>query len=553
MLSQFSENKIHQVRWVLTIGWLILIFSLFYDPISYILTEPNNSISPFSLSHEVFTPEGCIKVQQECLIERPYPIGARIWWTIIVPSSIIIIFVFGHEFWRRICPLSFIAQIPKALGIQRKIKIGNPRTRKFLYQTVAIKENSWLGKNHLYVQFGLFVLGLFTRIIFINSNRTLLGIFLIVTIISAFTIGYLYTGKSWCSYFCPMAPVQMVYTGPRGIFGTKAHQDTKAKIPQSMCRTVNDEGQEIRACDGCKSLCLDIDAERSYWGELKKPGRRLVQYGYLGMVFAYYFYYFFYAGNWNYYFSGAWTHEENQLGDIFAPGFYIFEQPIPIPKYLAVILTFTICIGISYLLCFGLEKVYKAYRKNSKKPVSEEQAQHNIFTLATFVAFWIFFPIGGRFSTSFLPTLGFISFKTFMLSVSSIWLYRTLKRSREQYNRERLTGTLRKQLEKMNLDFSQFLQGRSLNQLNPDELYVLAKVLPGATQQDRKRFYISVIKEELGSNRINVVDSTKIFKPLRQELGLSEETHYEILNQFLTEAKPNNKTLAKVWDKKCGI
>ncbi len=28
MLSQFPENKIHQVRWLLTIGWLILIFSL---------------------------------------------------------------------------------------------------------------------------------------------------------------------------------------------------------------------------------------------------------------------------------------------------------------------------------------------------------------------------------------------------------------------------------------------------------------------------------------------------------------------------------------------
>ena len=66
-------------------------------------------------------------------------------------------------------------------------------------------------------------------------------------------------------------------------------------------------------------------------------------------------------------------------------------------------------------------------------------------------------------------------------------------------------------------------------------------------------FYISVIKEELASNRINVVDSTKIFKPLRQELGLSEETHYEILNQFLSQAKPDHKTLAKVWDVKCGI
>ncbi len=552
MLSQFSERKIHLVRWLLTIGWLILIFSLFYDPISHILTDPYNSISPFSLSHKIFTPEGCIEIQEKCVIEHTYPVGAQIWWTVIVPSSITIIFVFGHEFWRRICPLSFISQLPKALGIQRKIKVGNPRTRKISYKTVAIKENSWLGKNHLYVQFSFFVLGLFARIIFINSNRLFLGIFLISTILAAIIIGYLYTGKTWCSYFCPMAPVQMVYTGPRGIFGTKAHQDPQPKITQSMCRIVNDRGQEVSACDGCKSLCLDIDAERSYWGELKKPGRRLAQYGYLGMVFAYYFYYFFYAGNWNYYFSGVWTHEENQLSSIFEPGFYIFEQPIPIPKYLAVIITFTICIGISYLLCCGLEKAYISYRKRCKKSISEEQAQHTVFTWATFVAFWIFLPIGGRFITSSLHIVGFISFKTFMLSISSMWLYRTLKRSREQYNRERLTGSLRKQLEKMNLDFSQFLQGRSLKDLNSDELYVLAKVLPGATKQDRKRFYISVVKEELGSNRVNVVDSTKIFKPLRKEIGLTEEEHYEAISRFLSEGSPD-KTLAQAWDIKCGI
>lgn len=160
MLSNFSENKIHKIRWLLTIGWLILIFSLFYDPISSILTEPTNLISPFSIAHE-----GCVKVQGQCLVENPYPIGARIWWTIIVPSSILIIFVLGHEFWRRICPLSFISQIPKVLGIQRQIKIVNSKTKKVSYKRVAIKTDSWLGKNHLYLQFSLFVLGLFTRII----------------------------------------------------------------------------------------------------------------------------------------------------------------------------------------------------------------------------------------------------------------------------------------------------------------------------------------------------------------------------------------------------
>ena len=33
MLANIPEKVMHRVRWVLACGWLILIFSLFYDPI----------------------------------------------------------------------------------------------------------------------------------------------------------------------------------------------------------------------------------------------------------------------------------------------------------------------------------------------------------------------------------------------------------------------------------------------------------------------------------------------------------------------------------------
>ncbi|MCY7279066.1 MAG: hypothetical protein LH702_36355 [Phormidesmis sp. CAN_BIN44] len=109
-----------------------------------------------------------------------------------------------------------------------------------------------------------------------------------------------------------MAPVQLVYTGPRSLLGSQNYQQPKASITQSMCRTIEAKtGQEQSACVGCKTACLDIDAEKTYWTELNKPGRRLVQYGYLGMVIAFYLYYFLYAGNWDYYFTGAWTHERD--------------------------------------------------------------------------------------------------------------------------------------------------------------------------------------------------------------------------------------------------
>ena len=37
----------HTIRWVLIIAWLLLIFSLFYDPITHHFTNSNNFLSPF--------------------------------------------------------------------------------------------------------------------------------------------------------------------------------------------------------------------------------------------------------------------------------------------------------------------------------------------------------------------------------------------------------------------------------------------------------------------------------------------------------------------------
>jgi hypothetical protein len=46
MFAQIPERSMHYLRWVVTIAWLILIFSLFFDPISAKLTDTNNLSSP---------------------------------------------------------------------------------------------------------------------------------------------------------------------------------------------------------------------------------------------------------------------------------------------------------------------------------------------------------------------------------------------------------------------------------------------------------------------------------------------------------------------------
>jgi hypothetical protein len=517
MLSKISETTMHRVRWVLALGWLLLIVSLFYDPVTPVLTNPSNLSSPFHIDLTK-----CVKIREECIAQPPYSLTVLIWWAMIVPAGILILTTVGHEFWRRICPLSFFSQIPRALGIQRKRKVIDPVTQEVRYELVSIGEHSWLGQNHLYVQFGLFVVGLGLRILFVNGDRLALAYFLIATILSAMLIGYLYAGKSWCNYFCPMSPVQLVYTGPRALLGSKAH--VAPGITQSMCRTVDNTGQEKSACVGCKVACIDIDAEKSYWQELQKPGRRLVQYGYLGMVIAFYYYYFLYSGNWDYYFTGAWTHEEALLSRVFDPGFYINGHVIPIPKAIAVYLTYAVFVIATFGLGLALEKLYRRYARWRGQAVSAEQAQHFSFTVFTLVSFWSFFSYGARPSLNRLPITLVLGFNSLVVIIGAIWLFRTLGRTREQYERESMANSLRKQLQRLQIDPA-LLKGRSLDTLSPDELDLLVKVLPGLSHQLRIQTYTGVLQELIEQGVTHASRSFDFCEKLRQELQLGEADH----------------------------
>ena len=526
MISQVSEPKMHVIRWILVVGWLVLIVSLFYDPISHHLSDPNNLLSPFRdrIISQASLPDECVKVQGECLTETPYPMGARFFWGMIVPSAILIVLLFGHETWRRICPLYFLSQIPRALGLQ---------------PLLSIEQNRWLVHNHLYVQFVLLFIGLNCRILFINSARLVFGCFLLFTIFSAITIVFLYGGRSWCHYVCPFGMVQMVFTGPRGLLDSQAHKATPRSITQSMCRTVDSTtGQEKSACINCKSPCLDIDAEKAYWEHLTKPGRRLVQYGYLGLVSGYFIYYYLYAGNFNYYFSGAWTHEENQLATLLKPGFYLLNQPIPLPKLVAVPLTLAFFVVISCWIGTRSEKALFSYLRKRNPNIKRQQVLHQVFSLCTFIAFNGFFIYGGRPEILRLPFLVQVTFNALIVLISTLWLYQTWGRSSEQYNKESLAHKLRRQLKKLSLDFSQFLEGRSFDELNSDELYVLATVLPGATRQQYYGVYKGILQEALSEKRFEPNISKEALQQLRHKLHLGDEEHERILAEIIQE-NPN--------------
>lgn len=518
MLSTLSEKKLHSVRWVLLIGWLLLILSLFYDPVSAILSDSAQSWSP--LSDATTDADYCIQVQKICLTLAPYPIATRVFWGMVIPSAIMILLALGHETWRRICPLYFFSQIPRALKLQ---------------PLLSIEKNAWLRRNHFYLQFALFFIGLTARILVVNAVRPVLGIFLIVTLLSAMSVVWLYGGRSWCHYVCPFGMVQTVFTGPRGLLGSKAHIASPRSITQSMCRTVDPESGETQsACVSCKSACMDIDSEKSYWEQLHQPGRRLVQYGYLGLVLGYFAYYRLYSGNFSYYFSGAWAHEPDALSNLFKPGFYLFNAPIPIPKLIAAPLTLGLFVIISVFLGRRFEKAYKAFWRR-RSSISSEQALHQVFSLVTFVAFNSFFIYGGRPEINRWPIAYQFLFQITVAVVSTVWLMRTWGRSLETYMRESLADKLRRQLKKLPLGSMTLPDGRSIDQLKPDEVYILAKTLPGVTQQYGRQLYQAVLREVLQAGQLRATDSLQMLGQLRQQLEISEEEHFAALSELGTE------------------
>jgi hypothetical protein len=510
MFAKISERAMHLTRWGLTLGWLLLITSLFYDPISAQWTAPGQR----------FAPPDCALFQGQCLPLAPYPMGARIFWGMVLPLVIFTLLVLGHEAWRRICPLSFLSQIPRSLGIQKQY---------------VIDENSWLARHALTIQFYLLFLGLNLRLLFANSDRFLLGIFLSLTILTAITIGFLFAGKTWCHYFCPMAPVQMIYSEPSGLLGSKAHTAPPKTITQSMCRTVNQQGQEQSACVACKVGCIDIDAESTHWENIRRPDRKLLYYAYIGLVIGFYTYFGLYSGNWNFLATGVWN-ETNQFSTLLAPGFFIAGQAIAIPKLVAVPLTLTLSSGITYATGIWAEKLYKRQNRHSNRPISIEQLQSRVFAIASFLAFNLLFFMGVQPTLGYFPDIiqNLISWGAIVLS--SLWLVKTWKRSAQRYSRERDAHLLRRQLSKLDIDLSQFLEGRSLEDLKPDELYTLAKVLPNFTQEYRQQLYLGALRESLEKRSVLPENSLDSLQTLRQKLGITDTAHTQILAKLQLEA-----------------
>jgi hypothetical protein len=513
----------------MTLGWFLLICSLFYDPISSSLTDPSNSQSPFHLLQN-----SCLAFQGKCIATERYTMGPRIFWAFIVPSSFFILLIFSHEVWRRICPLAFVSQFPRLLNLQRKKRIQNAVGQTVRHEAINISKDSWLGQNYLYLQFFLLFLSLNIRLLFINSDRIALGIYLLFTLVCALLVGYLYGGKSWCQYFCPMAPVQLVFTGPRALLGRQAHLQ-QTKVTQSMCRVIDKSGIEKSSCVACQSPCIDIDAERLYWESIKKPDRQFLYYGYFGLALGFYIYFYLYSGSLSFLSGAVWT-ETNQIKTILEPGLYLFGRPVTsVPKYVAVPLVLSFFTISSYLIGLQIEQIQ--HRKFKKKfcSIDTDGLRSQIFSLFTFLSFNLVFFLGIYPTLTWLPvwTREVAAFSSVFLS--SAWFMQTYKRTAEQYKKERLANVLRKELKILSEDFPAFLEGRNLDELKPEELYILARVLPKISHEQQLKIYSSTLEEALLIGNIDILGNWEILDTLRLSFNITDQDHQMVIDQLFAE------------------
>jgi len=530
MLSRVSENKMRLVRFVLASAWLVLIASLFYDPYSIILTEADNLSSPFRIHLEKK-----VLVQNIELQQSSYELGARFFWTMLIPLAPISIMLLGHEAWRRICPLSFFSQIPRYINKNYLRKNLNRKTGKIETKLNLVLKDSWLQRNHDYLQFWLLSLCLCIRILFVNSDRVALAFFLLGLIGTAIVIGYLYGGKTWCNYFCPVAGVQKIYSEPGGVLESKAHIE-KLPISQSMCRETTLTG-ERSTCVGCTSSCPDIDLESSYWRNIENPSHQFIYYGFLGLVIGFYGYYYLYSGSWDYYFSGAWTHEQDQLANLFKPGLYLFDQPIAfIPKLIAVPLVIGLSIMMSYYIGICVENIYRFYRQKINKPLHNKDLLNHMFSFYAFFTINVFYVFGGWPNVKIMPVETQEFIRLLIIIISSLWLDKALSRSYKGYQRESIVNRLLEQLKKLKVNFDEILEGSSLNDLTYDEIYILGKTLPGITRDKKLTVYKNILHDSLQNGNCTSSDSLALLSDMRNGMGITVEEHNITLQELGIES-----------------
>ena len=408
------------------------------------------------------------------------PNGTTLVWTILIPLMPIGLLIIGFSRWRDICPLALISKISQRMNFIKKRKVPQ-----------------WFEENFWYFQYAFLFIALALRLIILNEDNQLLAYFFIVVVLGAFFTNLFYTGKSWCNFFCPVGAVEKIYT----------ISNAKNYMTNSACTT----------CTACKRNCPDIDLESNYWKEGNIKQKTFVFYSFAGMVLGFYLYFYLQSGNFSYYFEGSWT--QDALTPL-SNGF--FFAPF-IPVLIAAPLTLAIFSFVSYFLFKALENYL--WKKGVFRNISQETNGHRVKTVASFVAFNIFYIFAGAPAYMHYPT-AYAIFYFAVVSISSIILYKEIFREEAYFIQERFALKLIKRWKSTKVIPS-----------NLKEIYY-TYINENKSQKERLKAYKNSIIDLMHDGILNE-GSMKVLEKLREQIGISNRDH----NSVIQLIKLNNKHL----------
>lgn len=493
MLADAPERTLLRVRWLLALLWLALIASCWWDPWSAALTAPGSGVT------------GLTAAPRQIAGEQPgpvaYTLGPRLFWGVGIPATILVLVLLGHDAWRRICPLSAIAQLPRRLGWQRRRTLPDGRR-----QVALVAAGSWWARHALEIQFVLFAVGVSLRASVLSAHPQALAVVLTGVLVLALVVGVLFGGKTWCHYVCPMGVVQLAITGPRGLTTAPA----LGTLGQSMCRTSAD----APACVGCNSPCPDVDLERAYWQRIPETSRRAVVYGYVGIAAGFLLYTQVLSGVG----SAIWW-DRGWL----SPGWYLGGQAIPVPRVVAAPLTLLATSLVAIGLGFAAERIAARWS-------TPDHARHRTMTASTALALTLLISLGVLPGLGFLPAWLVWLIGTVALGAVAMWAHRTWWRESSAHEREQLAATMRRRLADLPIDLSPHLGGRQLADLGADEIHLLAQVVPALTKDGQRRFYRDVLTDAVSRGVSDGDEGRRLLTDLRQRLGIDEAEHRALLD-----------------------
>ena len=425
--------------------------------------------------------------------------GNRIFWTIGIAALPLFWIVAGYHLWRRICPLAVTAQLGRL--------VGAPGTRK---------AGDWLGRNYLVVQLALMIVALSFRLVATNGSAVWLAGFLGAITLAAVVTSFVYAGKTWCNFLCPIGMVEKLYTEP-----------ARAAAPAKL-------SSQCTPCVACKKHCPDIDQEQGYWKELALPARRTAYFAWPGIVTGFYVYYWLVAGDWDYYFTGVWAYETTQPAQWLAPGFHFLRD---VPRVVAAPLTLVAFGAASWVVLAAVEAIWRrrAIARLGAEPgmpppddevtAARAGVRHRMLAIAGFLAFNAFYFFAGQPSLQRLPTWVVHGWGVVVVFASAAIFFRRFRRHEDEYVRERFAQKILKKWEWGDAPPSDRLE----------DIYLLHTERT-KQREARLRAYKETVRELVGDGLVTRAELV-ILDSLRAQLGITDKDHQKIVGELSDEER----------------